>query len=170
VGRVSELSGEPITQALGRLPRPITRRINGVVRVTLEKALDLALYNLDSSLTEPGLSGFKVLSGIAGGVSGFFGLTTLPLELPITTMLMLRSIANIARRYGEDLTQPATRLACLEVLALGSTRGNANRVTLAEASYYAIRTYLARTVSQAAQAFAERGVTQSSAPIVVELL
>jgi hypothetical protein len=170
VGRVSELSGEPITQVLHRLPYPITRRINGVVRVALQKALDLALYNFDSGLIEPGLSGFKVLSGIRGAASGFFGLTTLPLELPVTTMLMLRSIANIARRYGEDVTQPATRLACLEVLALGPTSDKANRAIPAEASYYAIRAFLARTVSQAAEAFAERGVTQKSAPIVAELV
>jgi hypothetical protein len=39
-------------------------------------------------------------------------------ELPVTTTLMLRSIQEIARSYGEDPVNPAIRQQCLQVLTL----------------------------------------------------
>jgi hypothetical protein len=98
-------------------------------------------------------------------------LATLPLELPVTTALMMRSIAGIARRHGEDLARLDSRMACMEVFAIGSrdqkARGGASLET---GSYYAIRAVLAKTVSQAAEAVAQRGVTQTSVPVIVELI
>src|SRR5271165_4769741 len=169
VARVSELSGEPITQIMRRLPSPVTRRINRAVHGALHKALDLALYSFDLGLPEPGNTTFKIASGVTGGVGGFFGLVTLTVELPVTTTLMLRSIASIARRHGEDLTKPASRLACLEVFALGP-RDRDPRVPSAETSYYAVRSFLAKAVTQEADALAERGLAQRSAPVNVELV
>lgn len=165
VARLSDLTGEPITQLLGSMPDVVSRRIHSAVHRTLSHALALALYKLDSRLPEPGLSAFKVMSGIAGGVSGFFGMATLALELPVTTTLMLRSIGGIARREGEDLERPDSRRACLEVLALGP--GSAEGT---EASYYATRAFLAKTVSEAARRFAQRGVAGQSSPLIAELI
>jgi hypothetical protein len=42
----------------------------------------------------------SLLAGINGGISGFFGLAALPIELPVTTTLMLRAIADTARPSG----------------------------------------------------------------------
>lgn len=170
VARISELTGEPITQLLRRLPSPVTRRINGAVRGALQKALDVALYNLDSGLPEPGPAAFKIASSVTGGVSGFFGFTTLAVELPFTTTLMLRSIAGIARHHGEDLRHPSSRLACLEVFALGPSHHGSRSALSAETTYYAIRAFLARTVSKAAEAVAERGLAQRSGPVIIELV
>ena len=64
----------------------------------------------------------RVMTGLAGGFGGLFGAFALPIELPFTTTLMLQSIADIARHYGEDLARPEARLACLEVFALGDPR------------------------------------------------
>jgi hypothetical protein len=84
---------------------------------------------------------------------------------------MLRSIAGIARREGEDLKHPGARLACLEVFALGPrTGGRANETASTEASYYAVRAFLAKAVSEATQLMAQRGVAQRSSPIIIELL
>jgi hypothetical protein len=170
VGRLSELTGEPITQVLRRMPKIVSRQINTVVHAALGRALQVGLYKLDSGLPRIGTVGFKVVSGITGGVSGFFGLATLAVELPVTTTLMLRSIASIARKEGEDLRQTSSRLACLEVFALGPhTRGQSSG-PIAETSYYAARAFLAKAVSEAAQLMAERGLTQGSAPVIVELI
>jgi uncharacterized protein (DUF697 family) len=167
VSRLTEIAGEPVTQALRRLPPLVTKGVNGAVHAALRKALEAALYQMDSGFPEPGPVGFKVLSGVTGGVSGFFGLTTLAVELPLTTTLMLRSIAHIARRHGEDLTLIGPRLACLEVFALGPGEG---RGPTAETSYFAIRAFLARAVSRATEALAERGIARTSTPVVVELV
>src|SRR5580704_16716226 len=102
VGRLTELTGEPVSQMLRRLPAPITKQINRTVRRTLFQALVVALYKMGSTgLPEPPPALFQFASGIAGGVSGFFGMAALALELPVTTTMMLRSIAGIAVRHGE---------------------------------------------------------------------
>ncbi len=80
---------------------------------------------------------------------------------------MLRSIAQIAREEGEDLSKPEAALACVEVFALGSrTPGEA----AIEGSYFAIRTVLARTVSESARFILQRGLADETAPILVRLV
>jgi hypothetical protein len=168
VGRLSELTGEPVSRILNQLPKLVSSQIQRAVNGALGKALDVALFDRASKVPEPGTIVFKALSGVTGGLSGFFGLATLPVELPITTTLMLRSIAGIARRHGENLNDPASRLACLEVFALGPQRkGKKGPVT--ETTYFATRTFLAKAVGEAAQVMAE-GVARSSGPVIVDLI
>jgi hypothetical protein len=168
VGRLSDLTGEPVSLMLRRLPPPVTNQINRTVRSALLQALKVALYKLGSTgLPEPPPALFQFASGITGGVSGFFGMAALAAELPVTTTMMLRSIAGIAVRNGERLDQPATRLACLEVFALGP---QGKRGASGETSYYATRAFLAKTVSEAAQALLERQVAGSSGPLIVDLV
>ena len=167
VARLTEITGQPLTQLMKRLPKVVSGQINNAVRKTLYQALDVALYKMDSGFPEPPPAMFQAVSGLTGGVSGFFGMGALALELPVTTTLMLRSIAGIAVRHGEQLSQPASRLACLEVFALGPQRKHG---VSGETSYYATRAFLARTVSQAAQALLERQVTGSSTPVIVDLI
>ena len=58
---------------------------------------------------------------LSGGVV-FFSLPGLAIELPISTIIMLRSIADIARSEDEDLRTIEAQLACLEVFALGGRK------------------------------------------------
>jgi len=169
VARLAELTGEPVTRILNRLPSVVNSQIQRAVNGALGKALDVALYRGVSRLPEPGTIVFQALSGVTGGVSGFFGLTTLPLELPVTTTLMRRSIAGIARSHGENLENPASRLACLEVFALGPQR-KARRGPGDENTYIATRAFLAKAVSEAAQVMAEQGVARTSAPVILDLI
>jgi EcsC protein family len=75
-----------------------------------------------------------------GAVGGGFGLAALPVELPISTIIMLRSIGDIARSEGENLADPDSALACLQVFALGTRDGEASA---AESGYFAARGLLA---------------------------
>lgn len=167
VSRLTEITGQPLTQIMKRLPKGVSGQINQAVRRTLYQALDVALYKMDSGLPEPPAALFQVASGFTGGISGFFGMGALALELPVTTTLMLRSIAGIAVRHGEQLSQPASRLACLEVFALGPQRQHG---VSGETSYYATRAFLSRAVSQAAQNLLERQVAGSTTPVIVDLI
>jgi hypothetical protein len=134
----------------------------------MSQALEVALYRMGSAgVPEPPPVLFQFASTVTGGVSGFFGMAALALELPVTTTLMLRSIAGIAARHGEQLDQPAARLACIEVFALGATGKHG---VSGETSYYAARAFLAKTVSEAAQALLERSVAGGSAPVIVDLV
>jgi hypothetical protein len=68
----------------------------------------------------------KALAATSGAVGGSFGLAALPIELPISTVIMLRSIGDVARAEGEDLRDPETTLSCLQVFALGGLKGDAD--------------------------------------------
>ena len=100
-------------------------------------------------------------SGAAGGA---FGLATLPVELPVSTTIMLRSIAAIARNEGEDPSDPETALSCIQVFALGGRIGSADP---SESGYFAVRAMLAKSVTEAARFIAERGIIEEGAPVLV---
>jgi len=80
---------------------------------------------------------------------------------------MLRSIGDVARSEGEDLADPETALACLQVFALGGIEGEADA---AESGYFAVRGVLAKSVAQATRFIAERGVLSESAPALLEFI
>src|SRR4029077_16113388 len=89
----------------------------------------------------------KILVMGAGAAGGAFGLAAMPLELPISTCLILRSIAEIAQSEGHTLSSVETRLACLSLLALG---GKSDADDASETGYWAVRSALAKAVSDAA--------------------
>src|SRR5205807_1755531 len=99
---------------------------------------------------------------------GAFGLAALPLELPVSTIIMLRSIADIARSEGEDLSDPEAALSCVQVFALG---GRAGSTDASESGYFAVRGMLAKTVTEAARFLAERGVmVKEGGPLLVRFI
>ena len=72
----------------------------------------------------------------SGVASGFVGLPGVLVDIPFTTATILRSIAEVARDFGEDLSDEDTRRACLEVLAFG---GPGDDDDDAEAGYWVAR-------------------------------
>ena len=90
----------------------------------------------------------RKVGATSGAVGGSFGLAALPVELPISTLIMLRSIGDIARSEGEDLSSPETALACLQVFALGGLQGEADA---ANSGYFAVRGLLAKSIGEAAR-------------------
>ena len=109
----------------------------------------------------------KGLVATSGAVGGSFGLAAPPVELPISTIIMLRSIGDVARSEGEDLADPETALACLQVFALGRLKGETDA---AESRYFAVRGLLAKSVAEAARFIAEHGGVAEGAPVLVRLI
>jgi hypothetical protein len=103
----------------------------------------------------------------SGAVGGAFGITSLPVELPVSTIIILRSILDIARGESEDLTNPEAVLACVEVFGLA---GRAETDNPAKADYFFIRGILAKSVSEAARFIAERGIIEEGSPVIVRLI
>ena len=133
--------------------------------ISLEKALDVALLTLhDRPRTEAWEKLHKLAVTATGAGGGAFGFAALPFELPVSTTIMLRSIADIARSEGERLHVIEAKLACLEVFALGG------RSASDDASYFFIRGLFAKTVSQAAKYIAEKGLATKGAPALVKFI
>ncbi len=170
--RIADLVGTPVEALVKRLPDGAQRAIGDATRKALGAALDAAVRTLGKREARSPSNwlhrGVVVASGAVGGAAGLPGLAV---ELPFSTTVMLRSIADHARAQGEDLAAVASRLECLTVFALGSRAGSDDA---ADSAYFATRAALARAVSGAAEFVAERGVARGiadkSAPAVAQLL
>jgi hypothetical protein len=162
--RLSNIIGTPIERAMLQLPQSWSQVVGIATRHALEAALKAAVSTLDDRLQRPSANfAHKLLVAASGAGGGALGLAGLPLELPLSTVMMLRSVADIARSQGEDLKHPETQLACLSVFALGG--GNQ-----ADTGYFALRSSLARAIAQAAEYVARRGLIEESAPVLLQLL
>src|SRR5437660_4358830 len=166
-GRLAALAGRPVGFVQRALPPATSTAVAKMAKHALERALDVAVYSL-RNLRFAG--GRKLHSGLActtGAIGGAFGLAALAVELPVSTTIMLRAIAAIAREEGEDLTDPRTGLACLEVFALG---GPPTDETGLETDYFAVRAMLARGLVEIADFALDKGAVREGAPFVVRFL
>ena len=167
VGRLSSLAGRPLEMIGRNLPAQAQEAVSRATELAMNAALRAALTTVPKT-ERFRVRGLDTAAAVASGaLGGALGLVTLPFELPVSTVLILRSIAEIARENGEDLSNPETRLACLEVFALGS-RTEAD--DLASGGYFAVRTALAKSVSQAAKLAAAQGLADKSAPALVRFM
>jgi len=161
--QLADQAGKPVARVLRMMPKFASDRFNRAVETAILNCLNVAIRSIEPrSKRPPERHASSVLAGISGGVGGFFGIAALPVELPLTTTLMLRAIADIARHYGEDLSTLEARLACIEVFALGAPHGG--RAT--PVGYYASRVVLGRLLADASAIMLERGAANISAPVV----
>ena len=167
--QLANLVGAPLEYVMAkRLPAPATRLVNTLVRKALQQSLRAAVASLGKDGMPPARPRtHAVAAATSGAVGGAFGLPGLALELPLTTTLILRSIAEIARAEGEPLDDPATTLACFEVLTMG---GRASADDGAESGYFAARAVLAQQVAAAAEYVAVHGLVGKGGPLIVQLL
>jgi hypothetical protein len=166
-GRLAALAGKPVGLVQRALPATASTAVAKLTRHALEHALDVALYSLQNRRITGGRKLHTSLAGASGAIGGAFGLAALAIELPISTTIMLRAIAAIAQQEGEDLEDPRTGLACLEVFALG---GPAIGEPGAEADYFAARTMLARGLVEVADFAIDRGAVREGAPFLARYL
>ncbi len=123
---------------------------------------------MDRDKRVPSSNWWHKLAVVATGAGGgAFGLPALAIELPVSTTIILRSIADIARSEGEDLSCPDAKLQCLQVLALG---GKSKSDDGTESGYFVTRTALAKAVSEAASYITNKGLSQHGAPALVRLI
>ncbi len=166
--RITNYVGMPLESTLRRLPGKWSEKLGDITKEALLKAADAAIFTMKN---EPGksASNFWHKLGVAttGGVGGFFGWTGLAVELPVSTTIMLRSIADIARSNGENIDDVETRLSCLEVFALG---GPSKSDDATDTGYYATKAFLANSLSEAAKYLSRKGVVDKSAPALLRFI
>jgi hypothetical protein len=166
--KISHVVGTPIEKGFRLLPRKWKPMVGDATRKSIEAALDVALRTIGSNSTkDPSDWWHKVAVGTTGAVGGAFGLAALVIELPVSTIIMLRSIADVARSEGEDIRAPEAKLECIQVLALG---GESQKDDAAETGYFAARAAMAKAVSDALRHIAEKGILEKGAPALVSLI
>lgn len=179
-----------LTRALGggverwgrRLPSRLRKAAGFAAEGALRVALRAAMRTLaekapaDAAALRASTRWHRLAAAASGAVGGAFGLPALAIELPVSTTIMLRSIADIARAEGEDLTTPEGMLACLEVFALGSHPPASGELqtqpgeAALESGYFALRAALAQSVGETARFLLRAGAAGETAPVVVRLV
>lgn len=169
--RLTELVGAPITASIRMLPTLAEDALHSAVDKSLQTALKVALRTLgeETPSGKPKLLSHKVMAGFSGAAGGAFGLSAVALELPVSTVLILRSVADIARSQGEDLKDVQTQLACLEVFAIdgGDESGIDDDTQL---GYFAVRAAMSKQIADASKYVLKFGAAETAAPPLVKLL
>ena len=165
--RLTNMVGKPVELIGDVLPASASHVIATATSKGLEGALKVALRTMQGTPHAGSQLLHKALATASGAAGGAFGLATLPIELPFSTIIMLRSIADIARSEGEDLSDPEAALSCVQVFALGGRAGSADA---SQSGYFTVRGMLAKSVTEAARFIAERGVLEEGAPVLVRFI
>lgn len=174
---------EPIEKLEQKLPAEVRQTIALASKSAVEKALVTAVNTMPDNVSTTSDADMdsqrsnwlhKGATTITGAVGGFFGFAALPLELPLTTIIVLRGILDQARVHGHDLTDVETRLEALTVFTMGtaSPKDDSN-----ESGYLAARVALASAVTSAASFLAGASsqpltelIEKGAAPALVKLI
>ncbi|HET6378228.1 MAG TPA: EcsC family protein [Methylocella sp.] len=181
--RLTALFGRQVSALASMMPAQLAEAAGRAADAAVRNGLAMALRSLAGKPLNDRRRLHKGMAALAGAAGGAFGLATLPVELPFSTMIMLRSIADIARSEGHDLADPRAVLGCLEVFALGGHTGPAREQPMIDEDepafrngaflkpgYFAVRAILAKTVTEAAGYLTGRSIVNESAPALVRLV
>ncbi|PNG26954.1 peptidase [Methylocella silvestris] len=172
--RLTALIGRQLGAISLAVPSQFTEAVNKSAEAAIRSAMAVALRSLATAEKRDRRRLHRSVATLAGAAGGAIGLAGLPFELPFTTTVMLRSIADIALSEGEDLSDPDVAIACLEVFALGSEQQHpADSIESGSAldtGYFAVRVLLAKSITQSAKRFLQSGLTDQAAPLLVRLI
>ncbi len=184
VMKASAYLGRPISALTTRIPD----RIQGVIQKGVDKALTTGLRMAVASLKDQDTRitssseaksrkwGHTAAAMGLGAVSGLAGGWALAIELPVTTTLMMRSIAAMAQGAGFDPSDPQTALEILTVFAYGSPTARGDSES-GDGTFYMQRAALDVLVRDGAKFIAGKSAAQvlaavegGAAPRLIELL
>ena len=160
--KLSDAVGRTIEKGFKFLPDKWNKMVQKAISCSLEKTFQLTVITLDDQPKNKSSEKLhKLAVASTGAVGGFFGLVALTAELPVSTMIIMRSIMDIARSEGEAIESIETRLACMEVFALG---GRTDEDDSTETGYFAIRAILAREISEILENITKRLIAKGAIP------
>lgn len=166
--------GNLVHRGLRKIPEEWQREILKKLHDTLNLTLGAATFQMNEAPGRASLDHWYTATVLVTGVGGgAFGLPSVLAELPITTGVILRSIADIGRSYGESLGDLEFRATCIEVFAFGSPFEEDDQE---EAAFIAARIgatefaeFIAKVAARYAAAMAPK-IAAMSVPIVGSVL
>ena len=165
--RLGNIVGKPV-EFFGRLlPDSMVRMAQKAAEAALMASLKLVLSDRVPRGGDKTGVWHKVLAATSGAMGGTFGMPGLAVELPISTAIILHAITEIAREQGEDLGDPDTLFACLEVFALAEL---SHEPSFGRSQYYAVRESLSGSLAEASRYVGPRIVAEESAPALARMM
>lgn len=179
--RLANKVGQPLEKGLRLLPQKAQDKIQTAVKVSLERGVQVVTQTVPAapsashtSSTESALDQaseasqkkaklHSVAAFATGALGGFFGVMSLPVELPLSTAIMLRSIVMTANEFGFDTRDPEVQLECLYVLSLGSPESTSDDAL--RSAYWTSRVAFMDLIRNAS-----KEIGRSSAPFLVKFL
>lgn len=167
--KVTNLIGMPLEKGFEKLPGKVRNNLGTITQAALMAAMKSALFTIkDEPNSSKSNRMHKLAAATSGGVGGALGFAALSVELPLSTTIMLRSIADVARSEGESIYKLESRMACMEVFAFGSPQNKGDDAV--ETGYFAVRMALAESISSAAHHIASKGLAKESSPALVRMI
>lgn len=123
-----------------RFSPTLVRRIQGLAELALRRAFDVAVLGLQRKRRFADPRRARLIVTASGAVGGFVGFAGFVPDMALTTLLIMRAIADIAHAEGEDLATEEAKQACLEVFAFGGSEFGLEED--AEISYWSARLVL----------------------------
>lgn len=157
VAKGLNLIGKPFEKASLLLSNKTKALISKATQKAIQKALLAAVSTLSDEKTEITNAEFNSRKSswlhrgstiLTGAFSGFFGIAALPLELPVTTVLIMRGILDQAKIFGHDPQDAEIQLECLLVFGLGTQGIKDDQM---ESAYFSTRVLHAEAIKQATQ-------------------
>jgi hypothetical protein len=119
--KLADMIGTPVEAVLGKLSKSNREKVGQVVTNALHKAADAALWTMED---KPGSSASTVMHKIgaaaSGALGGFFGFSTVLIEVPFAITIMMRAVADVARSEGFSLADFQTRAECVQIFGMES--------------------------------------------------
>jgi hypothetical protein len=172
--RLSGVLGRQVARIGSLLPAQWAAVVDDATEKAIRVGLAAAIRSVRSGRSPEHNLWHKAAATLSGAAGGAFGLASLPIELPFSTLLMLRSIAAIAKAEGEDISSPETIFACMQVFAFAGEsseeRAGMESRGLRESGYFAVRAVLAKSVTEAARYVLERGLAEEAAPVILRVV
>lgn len=147
-------AGSLAESGISRIPAALKARLDDAVNAALRhaysgarrtQAADTGTSALDKTLAFVSGDAVHVAgTAVTGAIGGAFGALGTLIELPASTMLIFRSIQQIAADYGEDIDDPEVRAHCIGVFALGGPLADDDGI---ESGLFATRMSLATQVT-----------------------
>lgn len=161
--RIANSVGKPVEFFHSRLPEKYKDLLSRAVNSSLLKCVEIAVKSIPqnsvftANLSIQSKSRLHVTAACGiGAIGGFVGLTSIPIELPMTTTIMLRSIAEIAKENGEDLSRPETLLECIQIFAMGARESTQDDEV--SSAYLESRIVFSNLISKSTQFIAKNSV------------
>lgn len=127
--KLSDMLGEKVDDAIKKVPEEWQAHVQDAADMALRSAYLAAsstqadegsVSYLNRALARmQGERWHKVAAGCSGAIGGAGGLVTTAADLAATTVLIMRSLQEIAASYGEDVSSEEVRVACISVFGFG---------------------------------------------------